>query len=125
MNTATDFHSTFYDEPPPRPITAMIEIADWALDYAAIGAADDEADLEAVERVREFVHGALADFDTPIPDEIDFLVTAALGVAAIEHLHGVVGLGEAVANAIGLVTAMHTTAARRAPQLAAHRYCAP
>jgi hypothetical protein len=125
MNTALHNHSAFYDEPPPRPITAMIEIADWALDYAAIGAADDEADLEAVERVRGFLHGTIANFDTPIPDETDFLVTAALGVAAVENLHGVVGLGDAVANAIGLVSAMHATATRRGPQLATHRYCAP
>jgi hypothetical protein len=124
MNTEAHNHSAFYDEPPPRPIAAMIEIADWALDYAAIGAVDDEIDLQAVERVREFLHGAIANFDAPIPDEADFLVTAALGVAAVEHLHGVVGLGEAVANAIAMASAVEA-ATRRGPRVVGHRYCVP
>jgi hypothetical protein len=123
MNTEDHNRSAFYDEPPPRPIAAMIEIADWALDYAAIGAADDETDLQSVERVREFLHGAIANFDTPIPDDADFLVTAALGVAAV-HLHGVVGLGEAVANAIAMASAMEAST-RRGPRLSGHRYCVP
>ena len=58
-------------------------VIDWALDIAAKLAHDDEQDLDAIENVRDFVHGWLDGRRAEVP-LTDLLTTIAILFAAIE-----------------------------------------
>ena len=58
-------------------------VIDWALDIAAKLACDDDEDLDAIENVREFVHGWLEGRRAEVP-LTDLLTTIAILFAAIE-----------------------------------------
>ena len=58
-------------------------VVDWALDIAAKLARDDDEDLDAIENVREFVHGWLDGRRAEVP-LTELLTTIAILFAAIE-----------------------------------------
>ena len=58
-------------------------VIDWALDIAAKLAHDDEEDLDAIENVRDFVHGWLDGRRAEVP-LTDLLTSIAILFAAIE-----------------------------------------
>jgi hypothetical protein len=119
---------------PALPIGAMLEIGDWILDLARAAALDDTEDLATVERVRSFVHSKVRGLRARPPSESELLTALALAVAAMEKRHGVVGLGELVAQGLDPVVRItpHSRRAparycftRRSPRLAPHPYCEP
>lgn len=58
-------------------------VIDWALDIAAKLSRDDDEDLDAIEKVRAFVHGWLEGRRAEVP-LTDLLTTIAILFAAIE-----------------------------------------
>jgi hypothetical protein len=112
---------------PEVPIHALLEIADYALDTALTVANDDPDDVAAIERVRRYMHRSLKGGIAEHPAESDFLTVLALAVAAMEKRHGIVGLGETVAEAIDHIgyVAPHACSYRRAPRVTRHLYCVP
>lgn len=112
---------------PELPTRALLEITNWMLDYAEIGAHGDPADLAAIARVRRFLSGAIEGKPAPIPSEADVLTVAGLSVTAFEHRNHMVGLGEVVAGVIDATSAPTVCglSGRRLPRIAPHLYCMP
>ncbi len=113
------------------PVGALLEIADWVLDLARGAAYDDAGDLQIVERVRAYIHARAHGLPARAPAESELLTAVALAVAAMEQRHGVVGLGELVAQSLDADVRVVPRAvspcriARRAPRLSPHLYCVP
>jgi hypothetical protein len=109
------------------PIGALLEIGDWMLDHAVAGTNGDPDDLAVVERVRRFMHRTIEGGIAETPTESDLLTAVALAVTAMEKRHGVVGLGQSVAEAIDQVghVAPHACSHKRAPRVTRHLYCVP